>query len=170
MIRERPRFAVTVRDMFLGGQSNRRKRLELQERLKREKDEEIREEAKKKADRESIEKGKAELEETKKMLKAERIRIEEEKKAMESKHQALQYAEEAALKDLDKSTGDGEPKKTSEAEHAKRLRERANAKASEEEAAREKAKQPIQLKDAVGRKFSFPFHLVQTWEVSPKYL
>ncbi|KAH6842266.1 hypothetical protein B0I37DRAFT_356367 [Chaetomium sp. MPI-CAGE-AT-0009] len=34
----------------------------------------------------------------------------------------------------------------------------------EEDTGRKKEKAPIRFKDAVGRKFSFPFHLVQTWQ------
>ncbi|KAK3312892.1 hypothetical protein B0H66DRAFT_382716 [Apodospora peruviana] len=43
-----------------------------------------------------------------------------------------------------------------------RLRE--VAKLQEEEDPRKTEKAPIRFKDAVGRKFSLPFHLVQTWE------
>ncbi|KAH8763065.1 hypothetical protein F5883DRAFT_423284, partial [Diaporthe sp. PMI_573] len=46
-------------------------------------------------------------------------------------------------------------------EHAKKL---AIEKAAAEKAAAEKAKPPVKFKDAVGRKFNFPFHLVQTWQ------
>jgi hypothetical protein len=35
-----------------------------------------------------------------------------------------------------------------------------------EEAGKKKEKPPLRFKDAVGRKFSFPFNLVQTWVVS----
>lgn len=42
-------------------------------------------------------------------------------------------------------------------------------KAAEEEAAKLKPsdapKAPIRFKDAVGRKFNFPFHLCKTWKV-----
>lgn len=44
---------------------------------------------------------------------------------------------------------------------------RGKGKAHEAEGAKIEAKQkPIRFKDAVGRKFSFPFHLCNTWAVS----
>lgn len=39
------------------------------------------------------------------------------------------------------------------------------AKAKAEESSKRKVQAPIRFKDAVGRKFSFPFHLCQTWAV-----
>lgn len=59
-----------------------------------------------------------------------------------------------------------------EEEHAKKAAsERAAAEKAameEERVAAEKARPPVKFKDAVGRKFTFPFHLVQTWQVSYK--
>jgi hypothetical protein len=35
-----------------------------------------------------------------------------------------------------------------------------------EDALKKQVKAPIKFKDAIGRKFTFPFHCVQTWQVS----
>jgi len=40
----------------------------------------------------------------------------------------------------------------------------AEAKANAEEALKKQEKAPIKFKDAVGRKFSFPYHLCATWQ------
>lgn len=69
---------------------------------------------------------------------------------------------DAASEDVEKGIGEGKLK-VSEADRAK-------MKAKEEKAAEEKTKPPVIFRDAVGRKFGFPFHLVQTWEVSSKLL
>ena len=39
-------------------------------------------------------------------------------------------------------------------------------KAKREPSLHDRPKAPVRFKDCVGRKFSFPFHLVQTWAVS----
>lgn len=65
---------------------------------------------------------------------------------------------EASLEDVQKGISAGEAMMSEET--------RVEMKEDEEKAAAEKAISPITLKDAIGRKFSFPFHLVQTWEVS----
>ena len=57
---------------------------------------------------------------------------------------------------------DDEKKKEQEALKRAILEE---AKAEVETAAKEKLKPPIKFKDAVGRKFNFPFHMAQTWQV-----
>ena len=51
------------------------------------------------------------------------------------------------------------------------LRERLmqEAKLQAEQAVKNAEKAPIRFKDAVGRKFSFPFHLCQTWTVSRSF-
>ncbi|KAG8169258.1 hypothetical protein KVR01_000003 [Diaporthe batatas] len=55
-----------------------------------------------------------------------------------------------------------------EEEHAKKAKaEKAEAEKAameQERAAAERAKPPVKFKDAVGRKFTFPFHLVKTWK------
>jgi hypothetical protein len=99
----------------------------------------------------SIERGTAETE-LKRVFEEERIKRMVEEEHMKKK------------KDLELS------QRRQQEERAKKLameREAAEKAAYEEEkAAKEKAKPPIKFKDAVGRKFNFPFHLVQTWEVS----
>lgn len=128
------------------------------------------------------------MDEEKKHLEAEKTRVAEEKDDVESKNRALKTAEESVLEGIQKGNAEEElkkifkeeqAKKMVEEERAKKMRneelarkvleeERAKKKAMEEKAAAEKAKPPIKFKDAVGRKFNFPFHLVQTWEVSWK--
>lgn len=78
---------------------------------------------------------------------------------------------EVFLEDVEKGFREWESKR-SEAERTKKILEekRAEMKANEEKAAAEKAKPPITFKDATGRNFIFPFHMVQTWEVSSKLL
>lgn len=97
-------------------------------------------------------------------------RAGKEKDVVESAHQALKDAE-AALEDIKKGISEEDPN-MSEAERVKKTLENELAKmrATEAKEAAEKAKPPVKFKDAVGRKFSFPFHLVQTWRVSLKLL
>lgn len=128
------------------------------------------------------------MEEEKKHLEAEKTRIAEEKDDVESKNRALQKAEESVLQSIQNGNAEEELKKIFKEEQAKKMAEEERAKkmlkeelarkvleeehvkkkAMEEKAAAEKAKAPIKFKDAVGRKFNFPFHLVQTWQVSWK--
>lgn len=128
------------------------------------------------------------MEEEKKHLEAEKTQIAEEKDDVESKSRALKKAEESVLQGIQKGNAEEElknifkeeqAKKMVEEERAKKIlkeelarkvleEEHAKKKAMEEKAAAEKAKPPIKFKDAVGRKFNFPFHLVQTWQVSWK--
>lgn len=76
--------------------------------------------------------------------------------------------EEAEKKAADKAAED--------AAKAKAAADEAEAKAAEAAAAAppppppppEEKKKPIRFKDAVGRKFSFPFNLCSTWDVSPR--
>jgi hypothetical protein len=58
---------------------------------------------------------------------------------------------------------DEEGKKTKAAEEAKK---KAEEQAKALSKPKEDKKKPIKFKDAVGRKFSFPFHLCATWAVS----
>jgi hypothetical protein len=93
----------------------------------------------------------------------ERIKAEAENKAAEEAVKAKKAAEEGAAK--------------AAAEAAAAATEAANAAAAEAVAAATAAataaarkaplekKKPIKFKDAVGRKFSFPFHLCNTWQV-----
>ena len=57
---------------------------------------------------------------------------------------------------------DAAAKKAAE-ELKKKIQEETKAKL--EEATKKSEKLPIRFKDAVGRKFSFPFHLCATWAV-----
>jgi len=125
-------------------------------------------------------------------LEAEKTRVAEEKDAMQSKDRALKNAEQAVLKSIERGTAEEEHKRVFEEERAKKMVEEEHVKkmmreelahrrlqeehakklaiekAAAEKAAAEKAKPPVKFKDAVGRKFNFPFHLVQTWQVSSK--
>ena len=86
----------------------------------------------------------------------------------------------AAAEAAAKATTEAEKKAADKAaeEAAKAAEEAAKAKADADAAIAaaavppppppppEEKKKPIKFKDAVGRKFSFPFHLCATWEVS----
>lgn len=111
-------------------------------------------------DKDIIERTKAELEEAKKTLQGERTQIEQERNAVETKNRELGNAEEAILESIEKGTTREELKNI--------FKEvRAMNSATDEEAAKKASedKLPVYFKDAVGRKFSFPFRLIQTWEV-----
>jgi len=98
-----------------------------------------------------------------------------EKKAAAEKAKDLLDAAKAAREDAEKKAAE-EAKKTKEA-HEKAIEEAKKAaeelekakKAAEDEAAKLKPsdapKPPIKFKDAVGRKFSFPWHICKTWKV-----
>jgi hypothetical protein len=83
-------------------------------------------------------------------------------------------AEEAAAKATAIAKAEAEEKAAEDAAKAKKAAEdAAAAAAAEAKKAAEDAnkpppekKKPIKFKDAVGRKFSFPFHLCSTWQVS----
>ncbi|KAM9880162.1 kinetoplast-associated protein kap-like protein [Verticillium dahliae] len=70
---------------------------------------------------------------------------------------------EAETKAAEKAAADAAEKKKEEEAMKKKLTEEAKAK-FEEDAKKTKDKAPIKFKDAVGRKFSFPFHLCAKWE------
>jgi hypothetical protein len=134
-----------------------------------------------------LEHNKAQLEREKKRMEeweAERKKKEDaEKAAAEAKR--IQAEKDKEIKAAaEKATLEAEKKAAEEAakkkeEHDKELEE-AKKKAAEMEAAKKKAeaeakslkpgddmtKAPIRFKDAVGRKFSFPWHLCKTWKVS----
>jgi hypothetical protein len=82
-------------------------------------------------------------------------------------------AEEAAAKATAIAKAEAEKKAAEDAAKAKKAAEEAAAAAAAEAAAAAAAankpppekKKPIKFKDAVGRKFSFPFHLCNTWQV-----
>lgn len=163
MIGRRAHFAAAVRSVFPGSQLETKKQLELQGRMKREDDERKKEEAKSKIDREMFQKDKEEMEKAKQALEADRARVEEESNMVDIEKQALKHAAEAVLKSIEKGTAGEELEKILEEERAKK-------KASEEKTAAERAKLPVKFKDTLDRKYSFPFHMVQTWEVSPRPL
>ena len=95
---------------------------------------------------------------------------------------AAAAAAAAATEEAEKKAADEKAKEKAEAEAAaeKATKEAAEKKAVEEAAVAaaaaaappppppppEEKKKPIKFKDAVGRKFSFPFHLCNTWSVS----
>lgn len=113
---------------------------------------------------------------------AEKARIEEEKKRQQeladarkkAKEDAESKAADAAKKAKEeheaavKKAKDEHDAKLAEAEKAKAELEAAK-KALEEDIAKNKPtpdsqKAPIRFKDAVGRKFSFPWHICKTWK------
>ncbi|KAL1852467.1 hypothetical protein Daus18300_012148 [Diaporthe australafricana] len=154
----RPRFMAILRSMLLSSQRRGKERLDLQARLKREEEKNSREEAKAKEERENIERDKAENEEAKRTLQTERLRLAEEMEAVETKNQVILYAEEEILKGIAKGHSEQEMKKIFEEQRAKMEVEGARKAIGHD-------RLPIKFKDAVGRKFSFPFHLVQTWKL-----
>ena len=93
-----------------------------------------------------------------------------DKKAAEEAAQAILDAAAKAQKDAE--TKAEEAAKKAQEEHDKKVKElEAAAEAAKKEAAEAKGpgdekKPPIKFKDAVGRKFSFPWHLCKTWKVS----
>jgi len=109
-------------------------------------------------------------------------KAESDKKIAEDIAAAAAAAAAAATEEAEKKAADEKAKEKAEAEAAaeKAAKEAADKKAIEEAAAAaaaaavppppppppEEKKKPIKFKDAVGRKFSFPFHLCNTWSVS----
>lgn len=98
-----------------------------------------------------------------KKLETDRLAIEKEKQAVEIKQQVLQNAEESVLKSLANGAAEEELKNQLREEYKKRAEEECAKSASN-------ADLPVKFKDAVGRKFSFPFHLARKWKVSPGHL
>ena len=128
-----------------------------------------------KADREAREKAAKQAEEEK--LAA----LEAAKKRAEDIAKAAETAAADAKTEAEKIAAEEQKKLKAEAEEAaakaKADAEAAAKKYEEEKEAAVKAaaaaaaipaekQKPIKFKDAVGRKFSFPFHLCRTWEVS----
>ncbi|KAM0335728.1 hypothetical protein ACHAQA_000778 [Verticillium albo-atrum] len=70
---------------------------------------------------------------------------------------------DAEAKAAEKAAADAAEKKKEEEAMKKKVTEEAKAK-FEEDAKKSKDKAPIKFKDAVGRKFSFPFHLCAKWD------
>ena len=97
-----------------------------------------------------------------------------DKKAAEDAAQALLDA--AAKARVDAETRAEEAAKKANEEHEKKVKELEAAAAAakiEAEIAKgpaDEKKPPIKFKDAVGRKFSFPWHLCKTWKVSECFI
>jgi hypothetical protein len=99
-----------------------------------------------------------------------------EKKSAEEAVKAQKAAEEMAAAAAADAKKAAEEAAAAAAEEAKKAADEAAAaaaaeakKAAEEAAANKpppEKKKPIKFKDAVGRKFNFPFHLCSTWQVS----
>jgi hypothetical protein len=102
---------------------------------------------------------------------AEKLRIEEEKRRKEELDAATKKAKadaEEKAKIAAEKAKEEHDKKLAEVEKAKTESEAAK-KALEEEIKKSKPtpdslKAPIKFKDAVGRKFSFPWHICKTWK------
>ncbi|KAI1776091.1 hypothetical protein F4818DRAFT_457618 [Hypoxylon cercidicola] len=94
---------------------------------------------------------------------AERKRIEEDAKIKAELDARKKVEDEKAAAEAAKAAEDA--KKKEEDAFKKRAFEEAKLKAEEaNKKSLGKDKAPIRFKDAVGRKFSFPFHLCQTWQ------
>ncbi|RYP79086.1 hypothetical protein DL771_000064 [Monosporascus sp. 5C6A] len=94
----------------------------------------------------------------KKFEEEARIKAELEARKKIEDEKAAAAAAEAAKKKEDDDPEPGPEKNEEEREEAEISTEEANKKSQG------KDKAPIRFKDAVGRKFSFPFHLCQTWQ------
>ena len=102
-------------------------------------------------------------------------KAEAERKIADDIAAAASAAAAAATEEAEKKAAE---RAAEEAAKAKAAAEEAEKKAAEAAAAvpppppppPEEKKKPIKFKDAVGRKFSFPFHLCNTWEVSDRDL
>lgn len=88
------------------------------------------------------------------LLIMEERRMEEERRAKEKREKEEKAEREAKAK-----------AEAEAAEKAKKQKEEEERKKKEEEAAKNIKKKPLKFRDAVGRKFSFPFELCNTWEV-----
>lgn len=119
------------------------------------------------------EKAKKEADEKEKQARA----AADAKKAAEEKEKELKEAAKKAKEDAEK---EAKKKQDEEKEKWDKLMEEQKKKAAELEEKKKKLeeenkklkpgddmlKPPIKFKDAVGRKFSFPWHLCKTWKVS----
>ena len=108
---------------------------------------------------------------------ADKKAAEEVARLKQIEEDAKRKAEADAAAKVEKEKADAAAKAEADAAAKKEAEElkkkyQEEAKAKFEEAAKKKSdKAPIKFKDAVGRKFSFPFHLCATWQVSsPTYL
>ncbi|KAK2598953.1 hypothetical protein QQS21_005558 [Conoideocrella luteorostrata] len=92
---------------------------------------------------------------------AERLKLAQEDAKRKAEIETLKKVEEE--KEAAKKAAEAAEAAKAEAEALKK-RIQDETKASLEEAAKKNEKAPISFKDAVGRKFSFPFHLCSTWQ------
>lgn len=90
-----------------------------------------------------------------------------------AKFEAEVAAVQKAKDDEEKAKADAAAKEKYEADLKAKFEDEIKAAKAEADAAKalaappkEEKKKPIKFKDAVGRKFSFPYHLCQTWAVS----
>ena len=104
-------------------------------------------------------------------IAAKEAKEQEEKKKKEEIAAASKKAKEDAEKkaeDAAKKAKEEHEKALKEVENAKEEAEKKQKELEEEKAkllpAPDTTKAPIRFKDAVGRKFSFPFHLCKTWK------
>lgn len=111
-----------------------------------------------------------------KAIADQRIKDEIEKHKRDVEEAALK-AELKKIADAEKAKQDEEDRKKTEADIKTKVEAELKAEMAAKAEADAKAlaaqappppekKAPIKFKDAVGRKFSFPFHLCQTWAVS----
>ncbi|PHH84162.1 hypothetical protein CDD83_2373 [Cordyceps sp. RAO-2017] len=135
-----------------------------EEQRKREQEERVRIEEAARARYEAAMKAEAEAK-----AAAEKRAAEEAEKLKQLQEEARRKAEAEVLakveaeKEAAKKAAEAEAAAKKEQELLKK-RIQDEAKAKFEEAAKKSEKGPIKFKDAVGRKFSFPFHLCNTWQ------
>lgn len=96
-----------------------------------------------------------------------RARQEKEKRREETEAERRQREE---LEELEENIRNGLRLREMTARQRKEQQDREAKETiiKDEKAVADKARPAVTLEDAVGRKYSFPFHLVQTWEVSSK--
>ncbi|KAI9674663.1 MAG: hypothetical protein M1817_001566 [Caeruleum heppii] len=101
-----------------------------------------------------------------KFARLEKILLDQKKAAEEKEAKAKKDAEEKAVMDAKaaEEAAAASKKAADEAAAAKDAADKDAAAAAAAAPPKEEKKKPIKFKDAVGRKFSFPFHLCNTWE------
>lgn len=99
---------------------------------------------------------------------AREARLEQEAAEKAAKEERAAHEKKIALEAAAAAREEAEQKAAEEAAKAKEEAEKAAAAAVAEATASKpppEKKKPIKFKDAVGRKFSFPFDLCSTWQV-----
>lgn len=101
------------------------------------------------------------------IARLEKFLLDQKKEAEEKEAKAKKDAEDKAAADAKAAAEAAEKQKAADEAKAREDAAAAAAAASAAAAAPppEEKKKPIKFKDAVGRKFSFPFHLCKTWAV-----